>query len=1794
MPQLHNKQQVMRKTLLLLSLLVSTFFYTVSAYSQTVTPFSLRYSTSAKGSIDFVSNAILQCDGTGGGGANCADLDAQLPPTFASWSQNNDHVAEFIDIDGDPSTFSSSSDSLDLGGCSTIAFAGIYWGGRADDDDLEFLNRGDIRIDANGDGYTDVSADLVIDAGAAEGLGNRVYYCFADITDLIASNPIQSLYTVADVYSRLGGGANRWGGWNIVVVYENDLLPMRNLNVFDGLVNVNNSGTEVEVGISGFLTPPSGPVTFEVGVYGYDGDRGFVGDSLLFDGGSGYVAISDALNPANDIFNFSQSTAGVVSNSQEPLRHNNISIDADIFEPDNAAFAYIGNSASSADVKVTTSNETVQVQVITLAIDVYEPDVRAGVRVEDLNGGLLEPGDTLKYTVVGSNVGSDPSIDTYLTDTLANNIEYVPETIEITFGPNSGTKTDAIGDDQAFYDATGHFIRVNIGDLADDAIGGEVENSPSGADSTVFTFCAVAIDDCVHLTCDNIVENQAYIFGTGEVSGNDFSNESNPGIFDADGCPLDGTTSVVIDITDCVLPNDTTVASFCDGVDFADFPYDEFGYDYFDDVFAPVTEADGAGTYYAIREAYVGCADTVEITITDYFDEPTASNAGPDQTACLSPGTATLAGNNPGVGTGLWTVTVGGATVTTPTAFNSGVTGLTIGTNTFVWTITNGVDCPPSVDEITIVVTDVPTTSNAGPNQTLCVDPGTATLAGNNPVDGTGAWTVTAGGSTVTTPTAFNSGVTGLTVGVNTFRWTISNAPCADSFDEITITVSASPSTSSAGADQSICEDPGTATLAGNNPVDGTGLWTVISGGGSVTTPAAFNSGVTGLTVGANTFRWTISNAPCADSFDEITITVDAAPTTANAGADQELCLTTTATLEGNDPAVGTGTWTVITGGGSITDPGDFDTEVTGLTPGVNTFRWTISNGACADSFDEVSITFDPDSDGDGICDAEDIDDDNDGILDTAEGDEDSDGDGIPDRLDLDSDNDGIPDIVEAGGEDTDGDGRVDDDTDTDGDGYADTFDPDDGGTELENPDSDGDGVSDATDLDSDNDGTPDIIEAGGVDTDGDGRVDDPTDTDGDGYADTHDTDDGGTPLDNPDTDGDGVVDVLDLDSDNDGIPDVIENGGTDDNGDGVIDGYTDVDGDGFADEVDTNDDTIPGPDDGGTPLPMGDADMDGIPNYLDLDSDNDGILDIVEAGGEDTDGDGTIDDFADVDGDGFDDTVDTDDNTVPGPDDGGTALDVPNTDGTGGPDYLDIDADGDGIPDNIEGQPSDDYTAATGTDTDGDGIDDAYDIDDGGTPIGDYDHDADGEPDYIDLDSDNDGESDLIEGHDTDGDGTPDTVPSGTDSDGDGLDDAFDTVVLDPGTTFTNAGNGTVDPLTDDVLADADAPDVGDLDFRENDSDGDGIDDSVDLDDDNDGIPDLEEGDGDTDGDGIPDSLDLDSDNDGIPDIIEAGGTDTDGDGVLDDFVDTDGDGLGDEVDEDDGGTPLDNPDSDGDGVLDIQDLDSDNDGTPDVIEAGGTDDNGDGVIDDFVDADGDGFADEVDTTEGGTPLDNPDTDGDGVPDVLDLDSDNDGIPDIIENGGTDDDGDGVIDGYTDVDGDGFADEVDTDDNTIPGPDDGGTPLPMGDADMDGIPNYLDLDSDNDGILDITEAGGTDTDGDGTIDDFTDVDGDGYADTVDTDDNTVPGTGDGGTALDVPNTDGTGGPDYLDIDADGDGIPDNVEGQPSDDYTAATGTDTDGDGIDDAYDIDDGGTPIGDYDHDADGEPDYIDLDSD
>jgi uncharacterized repeat protein (TIGR01451 family) len=380
------------------------------------------------------------------------------------------------------------------------------------------------------------------------------------------------------------------------------------------------------------------------------------------------------------------------------------------------------------------------------------------------------------------------------------------------------------------------------------------------------------------------------------------------------------------------------------------------------------------------------------------------------------------------------------------------------------------------------------------------------------------------------------------------------------------------------------------------------------------------------------------------------------------------------------------------------------------------------------------------------------------------------------------------------------------------------------------------------------------------------------------------------------------------------------------------------------------------------------------------------------------------------------------------------------------------------------------------------------------------------------------------------------------------------------------------------------------------------------DLDEEDDGIPDYVELNiatalQDADGDGIANWYDLDypgrvdNNSDNLNDNFDPG-ADSDNDGVVN-FMDTNWAGYIDS----NGDAINDNFDKDKDGIPDFLDRDSDNDGIPDTVESYGVDANGNGVIDNFSDADSDGLSQNVDATSGvinsGNGLGAVDTDSDGVPNYLDLDSDNDGIPDVIEVYGTDANNNGRLDVLSDSDLDGLLDAIDGDvgnDGTsenaanallITGTDGNGDgradSYPNKNIDSDSKSNPYDLDSDGDGITDVKESPFTDADYNGRIDGT--FNSDGWS-------TTVAALG----SLGLPNTDASGRANPFDIDSDNDGIPDNVEGMTTTGYILPSAIDTDLDGIENNYDNFSGfgGDGIHPVDKDGDTQPDYLDSDTD
>ena len=536
---------------------------------------------------------------------------------------------------------------------------------------------------------------------------------------------------------------------------------------------------------------------------------------------------------------------------------------------------------------------------------------------------------------------------------------------------------------------------------------------------------------------------------------------------------------------------------------------------------------------------------------------------------------------------------------------------------------------------------------------------------------------------------------------------------------------------------------------------------------------------------------------------------------------------------------------------------------------------------------------------------------------------------------------------------------------------------------------------------------------------------------------------------------------------------------GQDDDCDGEVDeSFPDADEDGIADcmDEDWDGDEIPNSDDNCPETYNSDqANFDGDANgdVCDDDDDDDGSPDAEDCGpfaplqfpeaeeqcnGVDDNCNLLVDEgFSDSDGDKLGDCIDEDD------------------DGDGHVDEVDCcplnpachpvaDEICNGIDDNCDGQEDEGFA-----DTDGDGVADCMEADKDGDGVVDTMDNcpAIANPEQGDLDQDDTG--DLCDG-DTDGDGVVNGLdncalqfnPTQEDLDQDGAGDFCD-----------DDDDGDQAPDLEDNCPALSNPGQEDLDLDE-------VGDPCDADDDGDGVTDVADNcpytdnskQEDLDQDGKGDACEDDADGDLVPDgddncpaAANSGQEDCDGDGVGDVCQDDDdGDGVGDDSDN---CLCLENEeqdDADGDGTGDLCDVDVDGDGLANGLDncpysfnpgQGDLDQDGAGNPCD-ADKDGDGVDDPEDNCPEHANSGQANTDLDLLGDACDPDDDDDGDLDGADCAPTNQD----INHQAEETCDGI------DNNCVAGIDEG-----FGDLDGDGFKDCVDADDDGDGDPDESDC---------------------------------------------------------------------------------------------------------------------------
>ncbi|MEL4308908.1 PKD domain-containing protein [Joostella sp. CR20] len=413
--------------------------------------------------------------------------------------------------------------------------------------------------------------------------------------------------------------------------------------------------------------------------------------------------------------------------------------------------------------------------------------------------------------------------------------------------------------------------------------------------------------------------------------------------------------------------------------------YGSGGYTFSDET-SPTSEVTFtySGTYvFEWTVASGNCSTASDQVTINVGIPPTVANAGEDQTVCDGGNSVTMSANSfdEDVEIGSWTLVSGPAVSPTITDVNNPsttITGLITGVYVFRWSIKGDPNCPASTDDVTVTIG---TPANAGSDKQLCNATNVLLQA---EAGSTGTWTQvsTTGNDAVIIQSPFNSHLANAQIEPGTeyvFEFTTDIEGCISS-DQITVTNSGSPEYSpDAGADDQVCQADlspvNTYTLNGNTPPDGvTAEWRISfqpdGASASFTDASSANTTITGLDVpGFYILEWNFSVGNCTTESDIIRLTVFPAPSTANAGADQDDACVLTAQMSATTPTAGVGLWTFEvdpSGGEAVIDsPNSPTTTISNITVlGTYTLKWTVSTipsgegTSCAPSEDTVDITF--------------------------------------------------------------------------------------------------------------------------------------------------------------------------------------------------------------------------------------------------------------------------------------------------------------------------------------------------------------------------------------------------------------------------------------------------------------------------------------------------------------------------------------------------------------------------------------------------------------------------------------------------------------------------------------------------------------------------------------------------------------------------------------------------------------------------------------------------------------------
>lgn len=278
----------------------------------------------------------------------------------------------------------------------------------------------------------------------------------ANVTSIV-SQAGAGTYTISNVPGALGGNntsnpgdfESNFLGWTLAVIYRNPLLNFRNVTLWVLFNSIGPSGT-LDVPITGFATPSSGPLSARLAVSAVSGDSYISGDTLSF--GPTSSLLTQLSGPNNISTNFfssqvnngnSESTtvgqldrSGTFGNNNQPIGTKSINGRQGFDVTNVNASSAITYNQTNAVVRFVTSGDLYLPTALGLQVDINAANLISITKYVDKQSADIN--ETLTYTVVFTNTGTTTAINTVFVDTTPTNTIYVPNSVIIDGVTNPG------------------------------------------------------------------------------------------------------------------------------------------------------------------------------------------------------------------------------------------------------------------------------------------------------------------------------------------------------------------------------------------------------------------------------------------------------------------------------------------------------------------------------------------------------------------------------------------------------------------------------------------------------------------------------------------------------------------------------------------------------------------------------------------------------------------------------------------------------------------------------------------------------------------------------------------------------------------------------------------------------------------------------------------------------------------------------------------------------------------------------------------------------------------------------------------------------------------------------------------------------------------------------------------------------------------------------------------------------------------------------------------------------------